>query len=48
MNWRNQLAALFVLLTLAACAQGGQVRYAPYPPENMHDREGDGGGGGGM
>jgi hypothetical protein len=31
------------LLALAACAQGGQV---PYSPENMHDRGGDGGGGG--
>ena len=40
MNW---LAALFVMLALAACVQGGQVPDAPYPPENVHDR-----GGGGM
>jgi hypothetical protein len=45
MNWRRRLAALFVMLALAACAQGGQV---PYAPENIHDRGGDGGGGGMM
>jgi hypothetical protein len=43
MNWHIRLAALFVMLALTACAQGGQV---PYAPENMHDRGGDGGGGG--
>jgi len=46
MNWRRWLMALFVMLALAACAQGGQAQ-APYVPENMHDRGGDGGGGGG-
>jgi hypothetical protein len=46
MNWHRWLAALFVVLALAACAQGGQIPYAPYSPENMHDRGGDGGGGG--
>jgi hypothetical protein len=46
MNWHRRLAAFFVLLALAACAQEGQVLYAPYSPENMHDRGGDGGGGG--
>jgi hypothetical protein len=44
MNLHTRLAALFVILALAACAQGGQVAYAPYSPENMHDRGGDGGG----
>jgi predicted small lipoprotein YifL len=44
-NWHRWLAALFVMLALAACAQGGQV---PYPPENIHDRGGDGGGEGMM
>jgi hypothetical protein len=43
MNLHRWLAAL----ALTACAQGGQVAYAPYSPENMHDRGGDGGGGGG-
>ena len=38
MNW---LAALLVMLALAACAQGGQVPYVPYPAENVHDRGGD-------
>jgi hypothetical protein len=47
MNWHRWLATLFVLLALAACAQGGQVTSPPYSPENMHDRGGDGGGGGG-
>jgi hypothetical protein len=36
MNWHRWLATLFVMLALAACVQGGQVRYAPYTP---HDRE---------
>jgi hypothetical protein len=31
MNW---LATPLVMLALAACAQGGQIPYAPYPPEN--------------
>jgi hypothetical protein len=35
MNWHRRLAAFFVLLALAACAQEGQVLYAPYSPENM-------------
>ena len=42
------LAVLFVLFTLGGCAAAtgqGQVPYAPYSPENMHDRGGDGGGG---
>jgi hypothetical protein len=43
MNWHRCLAALLIILALTACAQGGQV---PYAPENMHDRGGDGGGGG--
>ena len=38
MNWRRRLAALFVVLALAGCAQGttGQAGApnAPYPPEN--------------
>jgi predicted small lipoprotein YifL len=37
MKW---LAALLVMLALAACAQGGHVPYAPYLPENVHDRGG--------
>jgi hypothetical protein len=53
MHWQSQLAALFVMLALAGCAQGvngqGQSRYAPYSRDNgnMHDSGGDGGGGGG-
>jgi hypothetical protein len=39
MNW---LAALFVMLTLAACTQGSRVTYASYPLQNVHDRGGDG------
>jgi hypothetical protein len=39
MNWHRRLVALFVMLALAACAQEGQVPYAPYPP---HDRSGEG------
>jgi hypothetical protein len=38
MNWRRWLVALFVMMALAACAQGGQVPYAPYSQETMHDR----------
>jgi hypothetical protein len=30
MNWHKWLPTLFVMLALAACAQGGQVPYAPY------------------
>jgi hypothetical protein len=32
--------ALFVMMALAACAQGGQAQapYARYPPENVHNR----------
>jgi hypothetical protein len=40
MNWHRWLATLLVTLALAACTQGGQVPYAPYSPENMHDRGG--------
>jgi hypothetical protein len=43
MNWHRWLATLFVMLALVACAQEGQVPYAPYSPENIHDRGGDGG-----
>jgi hypothetical protein len=50
--WRTWLAALFVVLALAGCAQGqAGAQYAPYAPENngnMHDSGGGGGGGGGM
>jgi hypothetical protein len=50
MNPRRRLAALFVLLALVGCAQAtteqGNAPFAPYPPENMHDRGGDGGSGG--
>jgi hypothetical protein len=50
------LAALFVILALAGCAQvatgPGQASHAPYLPDNSedthHDRGGDGGGGGSM
>jgi hypothetical protein len=49
MNWHRRLAALFVLLALAGCVVGApgqtQVPSAPYSPENIHDRGGDGGGG---
>jgi hypothetical protein len=52
MNWRRWLAALFVVLALAGCAQGQPgAQYAPYSPENngnMHDSGGGGGGSGGM
>ena len=55
MNWHKRLAAVFVMLALAGCAQGttgqAEVPYAPYSPENngnMHDSGGGGGGGGGM
>jgi hypothetical protein len=51
MNLHRQLAALFVLLTLAGCVEGAsgqtQAPNAPYSPENVRDRGGDGGGGGG-
>ena len=47
MNWVRWLAALFVTLALAGCAQAvpGQAHapYAPYSPENngnMHDSGG--------
>jgi hypothetical protein len=39
MNPHRWLAAVFVMLAFAGCAQGGQV---PYSPENMHDRGGGG------
>jgi hypothetical protein len=38
MNWHRWLATLLVMLALTGCAQGGQVPYAPYSPEYMHDR----------
>jgi hypothetical protein len=41
MNWHRWLATLRVMLALTACAQGGQVPYVPYSPENMHDRGSD-------
>jgi hypothetical protein len=52
---RRRMAALFVVLALAGCAQGttGQAGppYAPYSPESNGNRSehggGDGGGGGG-
>ena len=54
MNWRRQLAALFVVLALTGCAQGamGQAGApnAPNSPENNEIRPehggGDGSGGG--
>ena len=55
MHWQRRVAALFVVLGLAGCAQEttGQAGapYAPYSPENngnMHDSGGGGGAGGGM
>jgi hypothetical protein len=48
MNWYRWLVTLFVALALAACAQAGQIPYAAYSPENVHDRGGDGGGVGAM
>ena len=41
MNCHRRLATLFVMLALAACAQGGQVPYAPYSHEDRNDRGGD-------
>ena len=42
MNWRRQLAALFVSLALAGCVHGArQAPYAPYSPENILDRGSD-------
>jgi hypothetical protein len=46
MSWQRWLAALFVMLALSACAQGGRVPDAPYSQETMHDRGGDGRGSG--
>jgi hypothetical protein len=43
MNWHRWLATLFVMLALTACVQEGQAPYAPYSPENIYDRGGDGG-----
>jgi hypothetical protein len=53
MNWHIRLAALFVMLALAGCAQGvngqGQSRYAPYSHDDKGDiRNGSDGGGGSM
>ena len=55
MNWHTRLAAIFIVLALAGCAQGitGQAvaPYAAHPPDNNGIRPehggGDGGGGGG-
>jgi hypothetical protein len=56
MHWRKSLAALFVFLALAGCAQGtaGQAGAPEWPSSPEHqDRNmpehggGDGGGGGG-
>ena len=48
MHWRKSLAALFVVLALAGCAQGttGQAGapYAPYSPESNGIRPEHGGG----
>jgi hypothetical protein len=41
MNLHRWLAALLIMLALAACAQGGQVPYAPYSHEDKNDRGGD-------
>ena len=54
--WQRRLAALFVVLALAGCAQGvtdqAQAPYPPYPPENTGNVPehggGDGSGGGSM
>jgi hypothetical protein len=40
MNWQRWLAALLVMLALAACAQGGQVSYAPYPHNDEERMDG--------
>jgi len=55
MLWRKQLAAILVMLALAGCIEGvvaqGQMRSAPYSPENygnMRDSGGVDGGGSGM
>jgi hypothetical protein len=40
MNWHKRLPTLFVLLALAACAQGGQAPYAPNSHQK-NDRGGD-------
>ena len=52
MPWRSRLAALFVVLALAGCAQGitGQAGAptAPYSSDDNGIRPGHGGGGGGM
>jgi hypothetical protein len=55
MHWRSWLAALFIVLALAGCAQetNGQAGtpYTPYSPQDHGIRPehggGDGGGGGG-
>jgi hypothetical protein len=43
MNLRRWLAALFVILALAGCAQvaieQGQQPYTPYPPETERDTQ---------
>jgi hypothetical protein len=52
MNWHRRLAALFVLLALAGCAQGVTGQAQPHPPENNGNVPehggGDGSGGGSM
>jgi hypothetical protein len=41
MNSCRCLATLLVMLAPAVRAEEGQVPYAPYSPENMHDRGSD-------
>jgi hypothetical protein len=58
MDWQRRLAALFVVLALAGCAQGPLAKPGvpdwPFSPEHQdrsapeHGGGGDGGGGGGM
>jgi hypothetical protein len=55
MNLHRWFATVLLILALVGCVQmatgPGQALYAPYSPasdENMHDRGGDGGGGGDM
>ena len=53
MHWHIRLAAFFVMLALAGCAQGGtaqgQAQYAPYSHDDKGNiRNGSDGGGGSM
>ena len=48
MHLHRQLAALFIVLALAGCAQGqAGAQYAPYSLENNGNMHDSGGGGGG-